>query len=226
MNHLNSLQICPDWFIPLLKPEAAHVSSSHFGAHKKRQGWGRNAIGEDRDAGQMNAISVYIAFQSYEFSSIIHIQSIYKEYIYTYILYICIYIFIYEYVCKYGESVVSVRQEPSNDRTKAVFESSYDICFFLFRDWLQIQDILLKKYPDRLCRSEKNTDTRHPKTLCQRLPFGPFHSFTAIFLGSQMVASIFKREVQTTRKMLRRTGHLTWHLRLEFDIKFLTLGER
>lgn len=157
------------------------------------------------------------------------VSFIYKAYIKNisiHIYYIYVYIFIYEYVCKYGESVVSVRQEPSNDRTKAVFESSYDICFFLFRDWLQIQDILLKKYPDRLCRSEKNTDTRHPKTLCQRLPFGPFHSFTAIFLGSQMVASIFKREVQTTRKMLRRTGHLTGHLRLEFDIKFLTLGER
>lgn len=183
MNHLNSLQICPDWFIPLLKPEAAHVSSSHFGAHKKRQGWGRNAIGEDRDAGQMNAISVYIAFQSYEFSSIIHIQSIYKEYIYTYILYICIYIFIYEYVCKYGESVVSVRQEPSNDRTKAVFESSYDICFFLFRDWLQIQDILLKKYPDRLCRSEKNTDTDTPRHCVKDFLSDRFIPSQPFFLG-------------------------------------------
>ena len=45
MNHLNSLQIRPDWFIPLLKPEAAHVSSSHFGAHKKRQGWGKVIFG-------------------------------------------------------------------------------------------------------------------------------------------------------------------------------------
>ena len=54
--------------------------------------------------------------------------------------------------------------------------------FFFSGISLQIQDLLLKMYPDRLCRSERKH--RQLKTLCQRLPagawwafFGPFHSF-------------------------------------------------
>lgn len=225
MNHLNSLQICPDWFIPLLKPEAAHVSSSHFGAHKKRQGWGRNAIGEDRDAGQMNAISVYIAFQSYEFSSIIHIQSIYKEYIYTYILYICIYIYIWICMQIWRECGISATRTFQRSNESCFWEFLWYL-FFSFPRLIADPRHFTKEVPWSPMQKWKKHRHRHPKTLCQRLPFGPFHSFTAIFFGSQMVASIFKREVQTTRKMLRRTGHLTGHLRLEFDIKFLTLGER
>ena len=53
-----------------------------------------NAIGENRHAGKMNAISVYNAFQSYKFSSIINIHN--STYIYIYIynyiytMYVCI----------------------------------------------------------------------------------------------------------------------------------------
>ena len=70
-----------------------------------------NAIGENRHAGKMNAISVYNAFQSYKFSSIINIHN--STYIYIYI-YITIYIqcmCVYEYVCTCGERVILYQRD-------------------------------------------------------------------------------------------------------------------
>ena len=129
INHLNSPQICPDWFIPLLKPEAAHVSSSHFGAHRKRQGWGKVIFGGmplvkiEMLGGWMpflftlhfNLISLAVSFRYKAY-----IKNIY---IYIYVIYIkYIYIYIYVWICMH------IWRECGISATRT-FQRSNESCF-------------------------------------------------------------------------------------------------